>query len=106
MLQMSPQQLVEHIEASAEKPILIDVRENSELAICSIEGAIHIPLHQLPGALNRLDPDKEYALICHHGMRSMRACEFLYSNGFNKLINLTGGIDAWAAQIDPEMKRY
>ena len=106
MQQLSPQQLVDHINHSASKPVLIDVREPHELAICAIDGVLNIPLNQLPGALNELDPDQEYALICHHGMRSQRGCEFLYANGFTKLINLVGGMEAWACDIDPEMARY
>lgn len=106
MQQFSPQQLVDHINTSTDKPVLIDVREPHELGICAIDGARNIPLNQLPGALNELDPEQEYALICHHGMRSQRACDFLYANGFSKLINLAGGIEAWACDIDPQMARY
>ncbi len=106
MLQLNPQQLVEHIKACSEKPLLIDVREVSEFAICAIDGSTNTPLQQLPDALNQLDPEQEYVLICHHGMRSQRAGEFLYNNGFRNLINLVGGIDAWASDIDPKMERY
>lgn len=106
MQQLNPQQLVEHIESCEKKPLLIDVREESEVAICVIDGSTNIPLQQLPSALDLLDPDQEYVLICHHGIRSQRACDFLYTNGFTRLINLAGGIDAWASDIAPEMQCY
>ena len=43
--------------------------------------------------------------MCHSGVRSMQVCIFLNRNGYNA-INLNGGIDAWAKEIDPAMKRY
>jgi len=106
MRQLSPQQVFELIEQSETKPVLIDVREDFENEICSIEGSIKIPLDTIPEALEELDPQQEYVLICHHGMRSQRAGMIMASHGFEKLINLVGGIDAWACNIAPEMKRY
>ena len=66
-----------------------------------------MPLSQF-GALaaEKLSPDEEIVLYCHHGMRSGRAQGHLKAQGFGKVLNLTGGIDAWAAKIDPAMKRY
>ena len=106
MRQLSPQQVHELIEQSENKPILLDVREDFENEICAIEGSINIPLHKIPEATEELDPQQEYVLICHHGMRSQRAGIIMASQGFEKLINLVGGIDAWACNIAPEMKRY
>lgn len=106
MVHLSPKQLQEHLQTAAVKPVLLDVREPSEFEFCAIEGAINIPLTQIPGALNRLDPAQEYVLICHHGMRSQRAGSFLGANGFRNLINLVGGVEAWSREIDPKMPRY
>ena len=106
MRQLSPQQVLEFINSNENKPVLIDVREDFENEICAIEGAINIPLHKIPEAAEGLDPQQEYILICHHGMRSQRAGMIMASLGFEKLINLVGGIDAWACNIAPEMKRY
>jgi len=104
--QLSPQQVLELIEKNEIKPVLLDVREDFENEICAIEGSINIPLHKIPEAVEELDPQQEYVLICHHGLRSQRAGVILSSQGFEKLINLVGGIDAWACNIAPEMKRY
>ncbi len=106
MRQLSPQQVFELIEKNENKSILLDVREDFENEICAIEGSINIPLQKISEAAEELDPQQEYILICHHGVRSQRAGTIMASQGFNKLINLVGGIDAWACNIANEMKRY
>lgn len=106
MRQLSPQQVQELVEQGDNKPVFIDVREEFETEICSIEGSINIPLQTIPEATAELDPLQEYVLICHHGMRSQRAGMIMASHGFENLINLVGGIDAWACDIAPEMNRY
>lgn len=106
MRQLSPQQVLELLNKSEPKPVLLDVREPFEVDICAIDGSINIPLHQIPAAIEELDADQEYVLICHHGMRSQRAGMIMASQGFDKLINLVGGIDAWACNVDPGMNRY
>jgi sulfur-carrier protein adenylyltransferase/sulfurtransferase len=85
---------------------LIDVREPHEWEICNIEGADLIPLSQIPSRLNEIDGHKDIVMHCHHGVRSMRALEVLKAAGFSKVRNLMGGIDAWAATVDPDMPRY
>ena len=84
---------------------LLDVREEFELNICSIKGAIHIPMQEIGTRINELSDKLEYAVICHSGVRSYRTCEFLYKNGFI-VYNVIGGIDEWASSIDNDMKRY
>jgi len=86
-------------------PTLIDVREEIEAAICSIEGSILIPMNTLPQHLQKIPRDRPVALYCHHGMRSMMAGQWLAQNGFDAL-SLSGGIDRWAAEIEPGMARY
>lgn len=85
---------------------LVDVREQWELEICRIAGSLNIPLATLPAALDGLNREQPVAVICHHGMRSQQAAEFLAANGFSRIMNLQGGIDAWATQVDPAMQRY
>lgn len=106
MQQLTPQQVKTYMEQAEELPILLDVREPAEVEICAIEGATNIPLAQIPSSLDNLDPEREYVLICHHGMRSQHAGLFLKEQGFERLINLVGGIDAWANQVEPTMARY
>ncbi len=90
-----------------EKLRLVDVREPDEWNAVRIEGAELIPLSQFQQlATAQLDPEDSIVLYCHHGMRSARAQQYLLTQGFSRVLNLTGGIDAWALQVEPGMKRY
>lgn len=86
--------------------VLIDVREAFEYNICSIQDSVHIPMGEIPARLPELPKDKSMLVLCHHGGRSQRVVHFLRQNGFENAINVAGGIDAWATQIDPKMQRY
>lgn len=86
--------------------LLLDVREPFEFEMARIEGSNLIPLGDLPGRIGELDPEKEIFVICHSGVRSGRAAEFLRSAGFSKVANVTGGIDAWSEKVDPDVPRY
>lgn len=85
---------------------LIDVREPWEIAIVGLPQAINIPLNELPQRLSELDPKAQTVVMCHSGARSRRAAAFLASRGFEHVANLTGGIDAWARDIDPNLPTY
>jgi len=87
-------------------PVLVDVREDWEFTHCRLQNSINIPLSDLPNRWRELDPRQSVVAICHHGLRSHYAAEFLRQNGFKQVLNLTGGIDQWAAQIETEMPRY
>jgi len=89
-----------------DRPVLLDVREPEEVAIVRLPGSIHIPMGEVPGRLHELDPDKEIIVYCHHGVRSLRVAQFLAQRDFSHVVNLTGGIDAWALEVEPEMRRY
>jgi rhodanese-related sulfurtransferase len=93
-------------DPAAEQPLLLDVRENWEFATCHIAGSTQIPMHLVPIRANELDDDREIVCICHHGARSMQVAAFLERNGFGNVTNLTGGIHAWAVQVDPSMPKY
>ena len=86
--------------------VLIDVREPGEWEIARIEGATLMPLRSLPERLAELDSSREIVLQCHHGVRSMRALEFLHQSGYRKLKSVRGGIEAWSLEIDPSVPRY
>ncbi|MGQ0794010.1 MAG: molybdopterin-synthase adenylyltransferase MoeB [Deltaproteobacteria bacterium] len=86
--------------------VVLDVREPGEHEICSFEGSKLIPLNELQSRVNELDTADEIIVHCHHGMRSLRATNFLRSVGFKKVKSLRGGIDAWAEEYDPIMPRY
>lgn len=86
---------------------LIDVREQDEWNHVRLPQAELIPLGQFQQrAISELSPDESIVLYCHHGMRSARAQGFLKAQGYGSVLNLTGGIDAWATQVEPGMKRY
>lgn len=93
-------------DSSKKMPFLLDVREPSEYEICHIPGSHLIPMHTIPMKLEELDQDVEIVCICHHGGRSMQVAHFLERNGFNQIINLTGGVHAWALQVDTAMSTY
>lgn len=88
--------------------LLLDVREPFEAELASIRGARLIPLGQLEARLAELEPwrAREVVVHCRTGGRSRRACELLRSKGFENVSNLRGGIEAWALEVDPSMKRY
>ncbi len=89
-----------------EKPLLLDVREPWEFERCHIEGAVSLPMNGIPARLAELPRDRDIVVICHHGVRSYHVARFLDHNGFTRVINLTGGVDAWAKEADPTMPTY
>jgi len=93
-------------DTSQPAPLLLDVRENWEFATCHIAGSTQIPMHLVPIRAGELGDDREIVCICHHGARSMQVAAFLERNGFENVTNLTGGIHAWALQVDPAMPKY
>jgi adenylyltransferase/sulfurtransferase len=86
--------------------VLLDVREQWEFDTAKLNGSTLIPLATLPHSLGNLKRDAEIIAICHHGMRSADATNFLLQQGFSNVKNLVGGIDAWSAQVDHSVPRY
>ena len=103
--QLEPARLQERI-AAGDAPVLLDVREPGELEIARLDGVVHIPLGELTARQGELDPDAEIVCICHHGVRSHHAAQFLASVGFERLLNLRGGMDAWSLEVDSNVARY
>ena len=93
-------------QEAGEKFRLIDVREPSEHNICRIQGAELKPLGQIMQWMQELAPEEEIVLHCHHGMRSEQASNFLARQGYTNVKNMIGGIDEWAAKVDPSVPRY
>lgn len=94
--------------AGPQPPRLVDVREENEFAFAHIAGAELLPLSQWPAIASEklTDPAQPILVLCHHGMRSARAGEFLLHHGFTDVTNIAGGIDAWSAEVDPTVPRY
>jgi adenylyltransferase/sulfurtransferase len=103
---MSVQELQKRLQDKKTDFILVDVREEKEYAIAHIEGAILKPLSELEFDYEDLSKDQEIAIHCRTGGRSMRACQFLQTKGYTKLYNVTGGITAWAQEIDSSVPIY
>ena len=87
-------------------PVILDVREPSEAAICSLPGARLIPLGELPRRLGELDPAAEIGVHCKSGGRSARAVALLRERGFTRASGLTGGILSWINEIDGSLCKY
>jgi rhodanese-related sulfurtransferase len=102
--EITPTEL-QQLLAGENPPSLVDVREEGEAAICSIDGSTLIPMNTLPQRVQELARDRAVVLYCHGGMRSMMAGQWLSQQGFDAL-SLAGGIDRWAVEIEPEMARY
>ena len=107
MRQISAAELSEWLaDDSLLQPQLVDVREPWEADICQIQESVLIPMASIPARAVELDPERPLVVICHHGGRSMQVAYFLERNGFGDVINLAGGVAAWADQVDPTMARY
>ena len=102
---LTPRELKAKLEQE-EKIVLVDVREQAEFAFNRIQGAIHIPLHELANRHRELDPGTEIVTYCHVGVRSLKAAQILKSLEFSNVKHLAGGIDAWSVQVDPSVPRY
>ncbi len=91
-------------------PVVLDVREPSELRVASIQAdgfeLITIPMGVIPPRLNELNPEQPVACLCHHGARSMQVAHFLSAQGFAQVANIAGGINAWSNELDPGVPRY
>ncbi len=107
MRQISVRSLAEWLaDAGRDQPALLDVREPWEFELCHLAGAKPLPMHLVPARIDELDREREIVVICHHGGRSMQVALFLERNGFSAVHNLQGGVEAWAQEVDPTMRRY
>lgn len=106
MREFSASQLSGYLSETDSDPLLLDVREPWEFGICHIAGSQLIPMGQIPTSLGGLDGGRETVVICHHGIRSRQVAMFLEYQGFANVINLSGGVDAWARDVDRGMATY
>ena len=94
------------MRSTAREHVVLDVREARELDICQLEGALHIPMAEIPARVDDLPTNHALVVLCHHGARSQMVVDFLRDAGFDNAVNLDGGIEAWACEIDRTMRRY
>jgi rhodanese-related sulfurtransferase len=87
---------------------LLDVREDDELRVASIPGAVQIRLGELEKRWDELDagPEETFGVLCHHGRRSLRATLFLHAIGLRGARSVAGGIEQWSLRVDPGVPRY
>ena len=106
-LEISAAELAELQKTGKDDFVLLDVREPWEHQIGHLDRSVLMPMGDVPSrAHQELDPDVPIIVYCHHGVRSWHAAVFLEQQGLNNVHSLEGGIDAWALEIDTEMKRY
>lgn len=86
--------------------VLLDVREPDELETAAIDGITAIPMMEIPQRYAELPQDTDIIVMCHHGGRSARVTQFLNDRGYDRAVNLDGGINAWSEQIDPAVPAY
>ena len=105
---ISPNELAERMKNTEDFRAVrfIDVREPQEYEIARIEGAELLPLSQFDRWIETLESAQEIVVMCHHGIRSGNVCMFLVRNGFEKVWNLDGGIDAWSKEVDANVPKY
>lgn len=90
----------------ADGTLLVDVREPNEVAAVHLPGSKHISIREIPARAAEIPQDRQVLILCHHGGRSARVTQFLRASGWENVTNVAGGIDAWALQVDPTLRRY
>ena len=106
MRELTPDECKGYLEQAGARPLLLDVREPWEFDKARIDGSTLVPMRSVPGQLEALDPQRETVVICHHGIRSRMVGRYLESQGFSNVINLSGGVAAWASDVDRQMPTY
>jgi rhodanese-related sulfurtransferase len=108
--EITVQELAQQMASHSKSLQLIDVRELEEVFIAAIPGFIILPLSQFSDWSNDIstcfDPEIETIVLCHHGIRSAQMCQWLTSQGFTNVKNVSGGIDAYSEMIDSSISRY
>jgi rhodanese-related sulfurtransferase len=103
--EITPRQLKDRLDRN-DRPVLVDIRDDWETKLCRLDNALHIPMEELEFRTEELNPADEIVVYCHHGVRSAAVADYLRRLGFTRVRNLAGGLDAWAASVEPGMRRY
>jgi rhodanese-related sulfurtransferase len=101
---IDPKKLKARLDAG-EDIVIIDVREDWELRQSKVARAIHIPMDDIPAALDRIPKDKLVVIMCHVGERSAQVVYWLQTKGYTNVYSLEGGISRWARDVDPSVVR-
>ena len=107
MRNITAQELKQLLDSDDEAPLILDVREAWEIERAHLPNSYFIPMRDLPQRLSELDPDRTTVVLCHHGIRSRTAALYMEREfQFSRVFNLSGGIDAWARDVDPNLPTY
>jgi len=104
-MQISAEELAERLRAGDQIP-LIDVRSREEWEAVHIDGATFFTQELMQEMMSEWPKDREIVFVCHHGVRSLDAASYFAGHGFEHVRSMTGGIDAWSVEVDPELPRY
>jgi rhodanese-related sulfurtransferase len=112
--QIRPAAFSQWLATQAATPVVLDVREPWEINTASIKpvadapafDVLLMPMQTIPQRLNELPQDRPIACLCHHGIRSQQVAAFLLNRGFENIINISGGIDAWSRELDSSVVAY
>lgn len=105
MIEKEPLEVKELLDSGISL-VLLDVREHWEFDYCKIPNSIHMPLSDVTKRISEFEKKDPIILICHNGRRSRHIGEELINMGFDNVINLKGGVDQWADDIDKSMPKY
>jgi rhodanese-related sulfurtransferase len=104
--EMTATEVAAWLSSAAAKPLILDVREAWEVERATIAGSTWIPMNQIIARVNELDRKRDVVVVCHHGARSYQVALYLLRQGFAKVVNLRGGLDAWSQSVDATVARY
>ncbi|MDJ0736482.1 MAG: rhodanese-like domain-containing protein [Nostocaceae cyanobacterium] len=110
IIQISVEEVAQRLSDGDSNMQLVDVREPQELEMARIESFVNFPLSQFAQWAEQihthLDSQAETLVLCHHGIRSAQMCQWLLAQGFTNVKNISGGIDAYSALVDPTIPQY
>jgi len=107
MQEITPSELAAMLNQPMAVPVLLlDVREVWEWELTHLSGSVHIPMNLIPIRHNELPDETLIVAICHHGVRSLQVANYLKNVGFDQVVSLQSGLDGWALQVDPSIRRY
>jgi rhodanese-related sulfurtransferase len=104
-VQISPEEVAERLRAGEQIP-LIDVRSREEWDAVHLEGSTFFTQELMQEIISEWPKDREIIFVCHHGIRSLDAASYFAGHGFQHVRSMTGGIDAWSVDVNPELPRY
>ena len=106
VLGITPREAAWRLRENPDATLLLDVREVEEREVAVIEPSLHIPMGEILERISEIPRDREVVVYCHVGGRSELIASYLEAEGYERVRNLTGGIDAWSVEVDGGIPRY